>query len=401
MEATEIYSWFAERLEKIARTIIEFEQQECMADYKSLVDTLQDSIKKLLNIDNQFRFLIIGDFNSGKSTILNAFFEKNLLPMGATATTAIPTVVKYGEQEEVIVYKKDGKEERLSFEQYKKKYTLNSKEVKNQIKKVFKSVENWINLLDYAEFYCPIEVLSRGLEFIDTAGFNFTEGENKKTFSYIQQSHAILFVLSADKAFTKQEKDCLESLLGTRQEIEDSENQLQLTPSENKSSKKRNIRQVRPIFYLINKWEIIEECDREDIHEDFVDTFCKCLDINEDEAEKMWGNAVFDVYAKTALENLNQGKSIDGTGLKELQKRLNDFLMSNEVLKTKLSQVVQIAELVKSQIVSKSNYRLILHEPTDVSNEAKIKHLQALQDNILVQMEIIEAKYNEIVSRCD
>ena len=392
LEANEIYCWFTERLEKIARTIIEFEQQECIADYKSLVDTLQESIKKLLNIDNQFRFLIVGDFNSGKSSILNAFFEKSLLPMGATATTALPTVVKYGEQEEVIVYKKDGEEERLSFEQFKKKYTLNSKEVKNQIKKVFKSVGSWLNALDYAEFYCPIEVLSRGVEFIDTAGLNHTEEKNQKIFSYIQQSHAILFVLAADKAFTQQQKNYLESLLGIGKEIED---------SESTSSKNSNTRQVRPIFYLINKWENVGKDETEEIHEAFVDTFCECLGINEDEAVKMWGNTVFDVYAKTALENLEQGKSIDGTGLKELQKRLNDFLMSNEVLKTKLSQAVQIAEFVKSQIASKSNYRLILHEPTDVSNEAKIKHLQALQDNISVQVEIIEAKYNEIVSRCD
>ena len=95
---------------------------------------LLDKIDELKN--GKFRFLIIGDFNRGKSTILNAFFEKSLLPMGVTATTAIPTFVKYGEQEKVVVHKKNGEQESLSLEEYKKKYTLNSKEVISLIKKL-------------------------------------------------------------------------------------------------------------------------------------------------------------------------------------------------------------------------------------------------------------------------
>ena len=52
--------------------------------------------------------LVIGDFNCGKSTVLNALLGKSLLPMGVTATTAIPTFVKYGEQEKVVIHKKNG-----------------------------------------------------------------------------------------------------------------------------------------------------------------------------------------------------------------------------------------------------------------------------------------------------
>ncbi|WP_237397164.1 dynamin family protein [Okeania sp. KiyG1] len=396
LEATEVYCcWFAERLDKIATTIIEFEQQEGVINCQSLVATLQESINKLLDIGN-LRILIIGDFNRGKSTILNALLGKNLLPTGVTAATAIPTFVKYGKQEKVVVHQKDGTEESLNFEQYKRKYTLNSREVKHQIKNVFKSVGGWLNPLDYAEFYCPIELLSRGVEFIDTAGLNFTEEENKKTFSYIQECHAILFVLAADQQFTQQEKDYLKRLLGIKKKIDNSKHQSRLIQSESELPKSGNIKQVRPIFYLINKWENIEEYEKEEIHEIFVDKFCECLDINQDEAEKMWGNTVFDVYAKTALENLAQGKSLNGTGIKEFQKRLDD-LLSNEGLKTKLLQAVQIAEIVKAEIASKVSDKLVLHKHTEVYHEANIKHLQALQDNISAQVEIIEAKYNEIV----
>ena len=396
LEATEVRSWFAKQLEEMAQITAQSEQKAAGTGasgelaLSALIENLYKEIERLKN--GKFRFLIIGDFNRGKSTILNALLEQSMLPMGATATTAIPTFIKYGKHEQVLVHKKDGKEERLTFEKYKKEYTLNSKEVKNQIKKVFKSVGGWLNPLDYAEFYCPIEVLSKGVEFIDTAGLNHTEEENQKTFSYIQQSHAILFVLAADQQFTHQEQDYLKRLLGIKKEIEDSENQPQLIQNESISSKNKNTRQVRPIFYLINKWEIIEECDREDIHEDFVDKFCKCLNTNEDEAAKMWGNTVFDVYAKTALENLEQGKSLDGTGLKELQQRLNDFLI-HERLITELLQTVDIAKIAATNVASKINERLLVLEDDVKTLEEKIektkpcialmkKSVQILEENI-------------------
>ncbi len=92
---------------------------------------------------------------------------------------------------------------------------------------------------------------------------------------------------------------------------------------------------------MINKWEKIEEDDKEEVEEDdkeeveeddkeevhkaFVGKFCECLKISEDEAEKMWGDTIFDVYAKTALKNLKQGESLDGTGIIEFQKDLIIF----------------------------------------------------------------------------
>ncbi|NEP10758.1 MAG: hypothetical protein F6K14_11185 [Symploca sp. SIO2C1] len=396
LEVTKIRPWFAEKLEEMAQIIAQSEQQakEKGASGKlalsAFINNLEEEIEKLKN--GKFHFLIIGDFNRGKSTILNAFFEQNLLPMGATATTAIPTFVKYGEEEKVLVYKKDGTKEKLSFEQYKKKYTLNSKEVKNKIKNVFKSLGDWLNPLDYAEFYCPIDVLSKGVEFIDTAGLNHTEEENQKTFSYIQQSHAILFVLAADQQFTQQEQDYLKRLLGIKKEIENSEDKSPLIQSEITSQKGKYINQVRPIFYLINKWEKVEEDEIEEIHETFIEKFCECLNISEYEAKKMWEDTVFDVYAKTALDRLKQGKSFDGTGLIELQKRLSDFLI-NERLMTELLQTVNTAKLVEIEVVSKVDDRLLILEDDVKTLEEKInktkpcialmkKGVQILEENV-------------------
>ncbi|NEO56669.1 MAG: hypothetical protein F6K54_28500, partial [Okeania sp. SIO3B5] len=346
LEASETYCWFAERLDKIATTITEFEQQEGVINCQPFVAPLQESIKKLLDIGN-LRILIIGDFNRGKSTIINALFGQNLLPTGVTPTTAIPTFIKHGEKEKVFVRHKDGLTEELSLEEYKKRYSLSSKQVRAKAKQGIFS--QWLNSLDYAEIYYPIEFLSRGVEFIDTAGLNHTEAQNQQIFGYIKECDVIFFVLSADQSLTQVENNYIKRLLGIQKHINPKKINQYFTPTITK-----------PIFYLINKWENVEEYEKEEIHEVFVDKFCEYLDINEGEAEKIWGDTVFDVYAKTALENLEQGKSLDGTGIKEFQKRLDDFL-SNEGLKTKLLQAVQIAEIVKAEIASKVSDKLVSH----------------------------------------
>lgn len=404
LEATKVRSWFAEKLEGISQIIAQSEQQakekggSGKLALSTFINNLDEEVERLKN--GKFRFLIIGDFNRGKSTILNAFFEQSLLPMGVTPTTAIPTFVKYGEQEKVLVHKKNGTEEQLDFEQFKKKYTLNSKQVKNQIKYIFKSLGEWLTPLDYAEFYCPIEVLSTGVEFIDTAGLNHTEEENQKTFSYISDSHAILFVLAADQQFTQTEQDYLKRLLGIKKEIENNETQPQLTQIKISSPESPNKKQTRPIFYLINKWEHVEEEDeKKEIHKDFVESFCKCLNINQNEAEKMWGDKVFDVYAKTALDNLKQRKSINSTGIKEFQKRLSDFLI-NERLITELLRTVNTAKFVATEVASKVDYRLLVLEDDVKTLEAKIEKTKPCIALMKKNAQILEENFTNQRNAC-
>jgi Dynamin family len=105
-------------------------------------------------------------------------------------------------------------------EDYEKDYTLNSKEVRNKIKTEFKRIDNWLRDLDYAEFYCPVDILSQGVEFIDTAGLNHNYEQDLQVLSYILECHAIIFVLSAQQQFTLNEKEYLETFIGRKKEIE-------------------------------------------------------------------------------------------------------------------------------------------------------------------------------------
>ncbi|GJD22724.1 hypothetical protein RIVM261_076800 [Rivularia sp. IAM M-261] len=358
-DATAIRSWFATQLAKIAQTLKNSEKksQEVGASgelaLSALIDNLDREVNKLVN--EKFRFLIIGDFNRGKSSILNVLFGKELLPMGVTATTSIPTVVKYGKEQKVnvVVHKKDGTEENLSLEGYKNKYTLNSKDVKDKIKRIYNSVVGgWLKDLDYADFYCPVDLLSKGVEFIDTAGLNHTDDEDMKTLAYIPECHAIFFVLSAEQQLTAKEKEYL-----------------------NKHIKDK----IGTVFFLINKWELLEESDKEEVHNTFVDGLSECLQIEQSEVEKMWGYSVFDVYAQTALKRLAEQKHLDGTGFIEFNRRLNKFLI-HERLTAELLPSVQIATSVKHQVVKLIDERLLILNETVKSLEEKIKKVNPYID---------------------
>lgn len=381
LEVTKIRLGFAKQLDKLAQIIAHSEEEGTEKGasgalaLSTYIDDLNKESNKLKN--EKFRFLIIGDFNRGKSTILNALFGKSMLPIGATRTTAIPTFVKYDQQEKILVYKNKKKNaslqnvdyevEKLNHEEFINKYTINSKDIRNKIKLLGKSwAQEYFKDIVHAEFYSPIEALSEGVEFIDTAGLNDSEERDRQTFSYIEYCNAILFVLSAQDQLTKKEQDYLEEFIGYKQKIEDSE-----VTQDIKHEQKLIKDKARPIFYLINKWELIDDEDKEDIHYNFVDLFSQQLNISEEEVEKMWRDTIFDVYGKRALENLKQGKSIDGTGLKDFQQRLDHFLI-NERLLAELLQAVKAAEYINIEILSKVEDRLLVLEDSVEKLEEKI-----------------------------
>lgn len=374
LDATEVRNKFANYLQGMVDTLAQAEERGKKASgelaFKPFTDKLNFEIKKLR--DAKFRFLVIGDFNRGKSSILNVLLgQENLLPVGATATTAIPTFVKYGEEKKVSVHLKNGNVEELSVEEYKKKYTLNSKEVKDKIKRFFNSVGEWLNPLDYADFYCPAELLSNGVEFIDTAGLNHTPEEDQKTFDYIKDSHAIIFVLSAEQQLTDREKSYLTTVIKDRVSI---------------------------VFFLINKWEMIdEENGKEEIHGVFVEGLSESLGIKEDEVGRMWDNRIFDIYARNALDKLKNQGSLNETGFLEFTEKLNSFLI-NERLSSELFSSVQTAGDVANSVVGNiSDILLVLGDDLKTLEE-KIKKVNP---HIKLMKKIVKYLASEIKQKKD
>jgi GTPase SAR1 family protein len=401
LESAEARCWFAEELTSMASILTSAEEVgTCEGGSGDLalttsVKSLNDEIDKLN--DAKYRFLIIGDFNRGKSSILNVLLGRTeLLPIGATATTAIPTFVRYGDTPKVLVHFKNKSVKELSLDGYRNEYTLRSTHVKNKIqndkaRNLFKSIGNsigeWLSPLDYAEFHCPIDLLSKGVEFIDTAGLNHTSEEDEKTLSYIKQCHGIIFVLSAEQQLTQKEKEYLETKLKGK---------------------------VHTVFFLINKWEMIEDEDKKEIHEVFTQGLSESLGIDEQTIGGMWNKRIFDVYAKDALNKLKNSDSLNGTGFLEFINSLNYFL-TNERLISELYPAVYTAQGVADSIDKKVSDLLLVLDDDLKTLEEKISkvnpHIRIMKMLVNSLEEKVETKskdcstavvrsYNEYFLRC-
>ena len=131
--------------------------------------TLQEAI---LQLDELFLVVIVGEFNAGKSALINALLGEKVLPEGATPTTSRVTLVKWGEQ--VAEQPVD---------------------------------EN------FAIYTYPLPLLKE-LNIVDTPGTNAVIRQHERlTNEYVPRSDLVLFVTSADHPLTESERQFLERIL--------------------------------------------------------------------------------------------------------------------------------------------------------------------------------------------
>ncbi len=254
-----------------------------------------------------FRLLVLGDMKRGKSTFLNALIGENLLPADVNPCTALLTVLRYGEQKTVTVYFKNGKRpEHLDFPTFKQRYTIAPEEAKTleQEKKLaFPDVS-------YAVVEYPLPLLEKGIEIVDSPGLNDTEARNEMSLNYINNCHAILFVLRAGQPVTLEERRYLENYIKGRG----------LT-----------------VFFLINAWDEIRKglIDPEDAEElqEAEEKLRRVFQTNlaaycQIDGYDIYSDRVFEISSLMALRRRlkNPDASLEGTGFPEFMGAINTFL---------------------------------------------------------------------------
>src|SRR5215211_854723 len=131
--------------------------------------TLQEAI---LQLDELFLMVVVGEFNAGKSALVNALLGEKVLKEGATPTTSRVTLVKWGEQiaEQVVD-------------------------------------EN------FAIYNYPLPLLKE-LNIVDTPGTNAVIRYHERlTEDFVPRSDLVLFTTSADHPLTESERQFLERIL--------------------------------------------------------------------------------------------------------------------------------------------------------------------------------------------
>src|SRR5512134_3849916 len=136
---------------------------------REALTTLQDAI---LQLDELFLMVVVGEFNAGKSALVNALLGEKVLLEGATPTTSRVTLVKWGEKiaEQVVD-------------------------------------EN------FAIYTYPLPLLKE-LNIVDTPGTNAVIRYHERlTEEFVPRSDLVLFTTSADRPLTESERQFLERIL--------------------------------------------------------------------------------------------------------------------------------------------------------------------------------------------
>ena len=132
------------------------------------VDAIKGSLKQL---EQLFLICIVGEFNVGKSTFINALLGGSFLQEGPTPTTADIWKINYGERASMLTPSSEEAEEDGGA------HTM----------------------------LCPVPFL-RDCQLVDTPGTNvIIDGHRQITDKFIPQADLVLFLTSADRPFTESE----------------------------------------------------------------------------------------------------------------------------------------------------------------------------------------------------
>jgi GTPase SAR1 family protein len=321
----QVRSQVSRYLTQIATTLQQGETEGEKTSGKLALDRdIEDIIRTSQQLkEGVFRLMVLGDMKRGKSTFLNALIGERLLPSDVNPCTAILTVLRYGSSKKVIIYFNDGTPpEEIDFDTFKKRYTIDPSEAKKLEREKKLAFPN----IDCAVVEYPLSLLEKGVEIVDTPGLNDTEARNEISLNYINNCHAILFVLSATQPCTLGERRYLENYIKDRG----------LT-----------------VFFLINAWDRIRDSllDPDDFQavREAEERVRRVFQVNLAEycrvnGSDLYSQRVFELRSLMALrlrlKNFNA--SLERTGFPEFLASLNNFLTQESAI-SQLQQAKTLA----------------------------------------------------------
>lgn len=145
----------------------------------------------------RLRVLVAGEAKRGKSTLVNALLGRPVLPAGVTPLTALPTTVRYRNDEEVHAVFADGRAQSFPLTAVEDLVTERH------------NPGNRRNLISVTALV-DVPVLARGVELVDTPGTGSVYAHNTTAAeTALETMDAAVFVLTADPPVSASERELM------------------------------------------------------------------------------------------------------------------------------------------------------------------------------------------------
>jgi small GTP-binding protein len=160
-------------------------------------DLLETRIPKL--DDERFNLVVLGEFNHGKSTFVNALLGADVLPTGITPTTAAINHVVWSMAPRAKAVLVAGGEKALDPKTLQDWVTVEGSHVRE---------------VRFVEVGYPAPILEDKVTLVDTPGVNdINEQRAEITYEYVPRADAVIFLLDAGQALKESERAFLASRL--------------------------------------------------------------------------------------------------------------------------------------------------------------------------------------------
>ena len=321
-----------------------------------------------------FSIVVVGEFSTGKSTLLNALMGKKLLPSFTNETTATVNFLRHKDQapngEAGIVYYNDGHT-----------VSLPDDNLETIAKYVSTKGNNVAANVQHLDLFMDSDFLKDGVMLVDSPGLNgIAEGHREITEDQIAKSHASIFLFSSDHPGSKTDFEMLNDLL----------------------------QRVNTIFFVLNKIDVIKESEGESV-EDVVEKLKENYHAKFPNARipeilpvSAW-NALRarDPISRRTLDDTQRKNFEESSRFSAFEARLLRFLTCGEKTKQELTApVIHVIDIVKKSRDGYEEEKSALETLNDGTEiQGKINSLQDEFSQIKNERTITSSHVKQLVNQ--
>ena len=285
---------------KISQAVDLYENLKDNEFYNNL--NLDEEKSKILKLSNEingtkFKIAVIGEFSTGKSTIINSFLQKDILPAKYRPTTNQITIIKNSKTEYVRVENQPDTSLELSKENVSKLNTTSNNNIEIGLELP--------NLSDY--------------EIYDTPGVNDPSMfSDEIVFDLIGKVDITIFVLHATQTLKQTEINFLTKLIRKKD--------------------------IEKFFFIINQVDIIGD-EKYEVKDEFLEKISNLLNESKSQIE----NQTFLYSAKNSLKAIldNDNQALIDSGYNSIISGIDNFIKDNkqelfdDIAKRDLSNIIK------------------------------------------------------------